>query len=92
MTASLCCNCIISVPAVFYGTGAGRCKSCSVRFDHAIYTKRVAEMHAQREADAKHVCGQEIEGATDICVECCDHEYDPDEGMMCTLCGAEYPY
>lgn len=87
MTASLCHDCIISVPVVFYGTGVGRCKSCSVRFDHAIYTKRVEEHRAQREADAKHVCGQEIDGASELCADCCDHS-DTDD-YSCLDCGAE---
>lgn len=26
------------------------------------------------------------------CQDCCEHEYDPGEGMMCINCGKEYPY
>jgi hypothetical protein len=28
----------------------------------------------------------------DFCQECCDHDYDSSEGMMCINCNAEYPY
>lgn len=33
-------------------------------------------------------CQPECEG----CQDCCDHEYDPDEGMMCINCDKEYPW
>lgn len=26
------------------------------------------------------------------CQDCCVHEYDPSEGMMCINCDKEYPY
>lgn len=28
----------------------------------------------------------------DTCKECCDHEWDPDEGFMCLNCNSEYPW
>lgn len=29
-----------------------------------------------------------IQGAS-VCPDCCDHEFDPDEGFMCLECGEE---
>lgn len=28
----------------------------------------------------------------EYCQECCEHDYDPDEGFMCLNCNAEYPW
>lgn len=41
----------------------------------------------QREA---HENGDSCE--EEKCQECCEHEHDPDEGMMCINCDKEYDY
>lgn len=46
-------------------------------------------MKNDKQFDGPAECeGCEEEG----CQDCCEHDYDPDEGMMCLNCGAEYPW
>lgn len=33
-------------------------------------------------------CGGPVEYG-EYCTQCCEHEYDPDEGFMCLNCGKE---
>jgi hypothetical protein len=42
----------------------------------------------------KYACGSPPESPCEDedCQECCQHEYDPGEGMMCVNCSKEYPY
>lgn len=37
-------------------------------------------------------CGESDFSDDGDCRECCPHEYDPGEGMMCINCSKEYPY
>lgn len=49
--------------------------------DYFYDKKKREELH-----DNGEWCGEEK------CQECCGHEYDPNEGMMCINCDKEYDY
>lgn len=70
--------------------GGSRCQPCSDAWHAKVHAKRLRDAQAKTEADARHVCGQDIEGAAELCQKCCEHEHDPDEGMMCLNCDKEW--
>lgn len=84
--SKLCDDCK-SVPATMhYVLGKGRCDACAKVFDDAWRAKRRAE----KEAEAKALEAHKVAGCPDdgvVCPECCEHEYDWDEGGMCLNCG-----
>jgi hypothetical protein len=43
-------------------------------------------------AAEKPECPEAPECWNGECQECCEHDYDPSEGMMCLNCSASYPY
>lgn len=66
-----------------------RCDACDKVFQDKLHAERVAEHERERARLAAHVCGAS-DDSDDICQSCCEHDRDPDEGMMCLNCNAEW--
>lgn len=80
--------------AVHYGLGAIRCRSCA-----NILSANLAEINMKAAAVYRAILDKikethENSETCDYeeCQDCCFHDYDPGEGMMCSNCNKEYPY
>lgn len=78
--SEFCNDCLINKATVFYGFGE-RCNDCSKIFGDKIYKERLEEDRKEREAQARHVCGEDDL----LCSECCEHD-EIDHGE-CLYCG-----
>mgnify|MGYP001544975759 CR=1 FL=1 len=83
---SFCLDCKQTEVSVHYVFGS-RCDACSKAFKEELYKKKLAQFEKELERAARHICGEEIEDADDICQECCEHD-DSDE-HCCLICGAD---
>lgn len=84
----LCNDCQAKKATVFYGLGE-RCDDCAEMFSDKIWRLNQERHLAECEARAKHICG---DGNDEIaCNNCCDHEFDMDEGGYC-INGCEKHY
>jgi hypothetical protein len=83
-----CIDCGSPERAVYWG-GGPRCQACSDKFRAVVQRDRAISFARERDALAAHIA----EGCPDdgiVCESCCDHEHDPDEGMMCIHCDKEW--
>ncbi len=82
-----CEDCICDENADFvHYIFCSRCEPCSDIFQAKLRAKRAAENAAAKCEE----CGV-LTGSTsfDYCEECCEHDFDPDEGNMCLSCGQD---
>jgi hypothetical protein len=92
-----CIDCGSGDIKVYWG-GGGRCQKCSDKFGADWETRRQLQFKREQEIeDALPPCEECGEAQVLVygeasCQECCNHDYDPDEGMMCMNCNREYPY
>lgn len=81
-----CDDCKAVPPTTTWGLGTVRCTPCSETFRAKIQAERDDRDRREREAlEAHQAAGCPDDGVT--CPECCEHEYDWDEGGMCLNCG-----
>lgn len=82
--SELCDDCGAFRATTHYGMGAKRCGDCAAVFNEQVHRERQAAADAETARRAKHVCGDD-----DVCEECCDHDFDADEGNHCLSCGKD---
>ena len=83
---SVCDDCKLTPPTRTYGLGSVRCDARAKVFDEDCHAKRLDGAKLIREALRAHVeAGCPDDGV--VCSDCCEHEYDVNEGGMCINCG-----
>lgn len=77
-----------------WGTGIKRCEPCDADQRALVQDKRRREFEAERARLKAHCDAREAAGSCpddgEVCSECCEHEFDPSEGMMCLNCNKEW--
>lgn len=62
-------------------------EDCPLRCDAQQKLRALIDARKKREEKKCAECGSAAE--SEFCQDCCEHEYDADEGFMCLGCGKE---
>lgn len=85
---AFCDDCGDKPPTVTFGLGAVRCDECAEVCKKAWRAESAARDRAEAEALKAHQdAGCPDDGIS--CPECCEHEFDWDEGYTCLNCGEQ---